>query len=174
MYPSTTTFSFYQGTYQSSFIDFLPLEETTNEPDSNGGHAPLQSPTTQEQQLLSTFHPPGIPFIDIANTYTVTTPGYSPQVLQGFSWDDIAAALSNSSSPVSQGIVGTANYLTAAICDVTNEQPASVCSAAPIPQLEQSLQGTGASSTIPHAALTSASHALDPVAVAGSKKRSPM
>ena len=174
VYPSTNTFSFYQSTYQSTFIDFLPLEETTNQPDSSGGYVPLQSPTTQEQQLLSTFNPPGIPFIDIANKYTVTTPGYSPQVLQGLSWDDIAATLSNSSSPVSQGIVGTANYLTAAICDVTNQQPASVCTAAPIPQLEQSLQGTGASNTIPHAALTSASHALDPVAVAESQKRSPM
>jgi hypothetical protein len=123
---------------------------------------PLQSPTAQEQQLLSTFNPPGIPFIDIANKFTVTTPGYSPQVLQGMGWDGIASVLSDPNSPVSQGIVGTANYLTAAICEVTNQRPSSVCTAAPIPQLERSLNGTGASNTVTNAAIAYASHALEP------------
>ncbi len=139
VYPSTHTFTFYQSSYQSSYIDFLSLEETTNQPDGNGGYTPLQSPTPEEQQILNTFNPQGIPFIDIANKFTVNTPGYSPQVLQGLTWDDIANDLSNPNSQVTRGIVGTANYLTAAICMTTNRQPASVCTAPPIPQLEQSL-----------------------------------
>jgi hypothetical protein len=36
-------------------------------------------------------------------------------------------------------IVGNANYLTAALCQVTGDQPASTCNAAPIPQLKQQL-----------------------------------
>ena len=139
VYPSTHTFTFYQSTYQSTYIDFLPVEETTNQPDGNGGYTPLQTPTTEGQQILKTFNSQGYPFIDIANKFTVDTPSYSPQVLQGLTWDQIANDLSDPNSQVTKGIVGTANYLTAAICMTTNQQPASVCTASPIPQLEQSL-----------------------------------
>jgi hypothetical protein len=139
-YPSTNTFTFYQSSYQSSYIDFLSVEETTNQPDGNGGYTPLQTPTPQEEQILNSLNSQGgIPFIDIANKYTVNDAGYDPQVLQNMTWDDIASSLSNANSPVTKGIVGTANYLTAAICMTTNQQPASVCTAAPIQQLEQSL-----------------------------------
>ena len=149
VYPSTHTFTFYQSTYQSTYIDFLPVEETTNQPDGNGGYTPLQTPTTEGQQILKTFNSQGYPFIDIANKFTVDTPSYSPQVLQGLTWDQIANDLSDPASPVTKGIVGTANYLTAAICMTTNQQPASVCTASPIPQLEQSLgkSAFGASGT---------------------------
>ena len=139
VYPSTHTFTFYQSTYQSSYIDFLSVEETTNQPDGHGGYTPLQTPTAEGQQILNTFNPQGIPFIDIANKFRVDTPGYSPQVLQGLTWDQIANDLSDPNSQVTKDIVGTANYLTAAICMTTNQQPASVCTASPIPQLEQSL-----------------------------------
>ena len=144
VYPGTNTFTFYQSSYQSSYIDFLSVEETTNQPDGSGGYTQLQTPTPQGQQILSSYDPQGIPFMVIANKFKVTTPGYSPQVLQNLSWDEIAGDLSNPNSPVTQGIVGTANYLTAAICISTNQQPASVCTAAPIPQLEQSLGKTAA------------------------------
>jgi hypothetical protein len=40
---------------------------------------------------------------------------------------DVAARLSNPNAPSTQGIVGTATYLTAAICAVTGQKPASVC-----------------------------------------------
>ncbi len=139
VFPSTNTFTFYQSTYQSSYIDFLSVEETTNQPNGSGGYTPLQTPTAQGQQILNTFNPQGIPFMDIANKFTVNSPGYSPQVLQNLTWNDIANDLSNAQSPVTRGIIGTANYLTAAICIATNQQPGSVCTAAPIPQLEQSL-----------------------------------
>ena len=47
-----------------------------------------------------------------------------------------AADLHSPSSPVAQGAVGSANLLTAAICKITRNAPASVCSAAPIPAIE--------------------------------------
>jgi thiol-disulfide isomerase/thioredoxin len=140
VYPSTHTFTFYQSSYQSSYIDFLSVEETTNQSDGNGGYTPLQTPNQQEQQILDSLNSQGaIPFIDIANKYTVTDAGYDPGVLQNMTWDEIASNLSNPDSPVTKGIVGTANYLTAAICMTTNQQPASACSVPVIQQLEQSL-----------------------------------
>jgi len=45
-------------------------------------------------------------------------------------WAQIAAALRNPSSPIAQGVDGAANYITAAICKLTGNQPASACTAA--------------------------------------------
>jgi hypothetical protein len=71
----------------------------------------------------------GIPFISFGNQSVVTGPGFSPAVLQGLSWSTIASDLYNPSSPVAQAILGNANYITAAICQITNGQPGNVCSA---------------------------------------------
>ena len=53
----------------------------------------------------------------------VTGPSYVPGVLAGLNQQEIAAKLSNPTDPVTQRIVGTANYLTASICAVTGNQP---------------------------------------------------
>jgi len=55
---------------------------------------------------------------------------YSPQVLQGKTWAQVAAALHDPSSPIAAGVLGTANQITAAICKLTNNQPASACTPA--------------------------------------------
>lgn len=137
VYPNTATFSFYGSTYTSQYIDFAALEEQ-----SYPGVA-LQTPTAGQQQLISKYNPQGsFPFIDFANQYSVIGASYDPQVLNNLDWQAIANALANPQSPIAQGILGTANYMTAAICQATNQQPASVCQAAPIPQVEQSLNGT--------------------------------
>ena len=52
---------------------------------------------------------------------------YNPQVLAGKTWAQIAAALKTPSSPIAQAVDGTANYITAAICKMTGNQPASAC-----------------------------------------------
>ena len=146
VYPNTPTFTFYQSAYTSQYIDFVPVETTTNQPDGSGGYTALQTPTAAEQDLANKYDAPpylsqagSIPFIDIGNQYALQGANYSPDVLAGHSWQDIANQLSNSNSPITQGIVGSANYLTAAICMATNQQPASVCKADPVPQIEQSL-----------------------------------
>ena len=40
------------------------------------------------------------------------------------------------SSTVAQGVLGAANYITAAICKMTGNAPASVCSAAAVTAME--------------------------------------
>ena len=54
----------------------------------------------------------------------------TPAILAGLDQQEIAAKLTNPTDPVTEAIVGTANYLTASICAETGDQPASVCSAA--------------------------------------------
>ncbi len=145
-YPSTPTFTFYQSAYTSQYLDFVSVESTTNQSDGNGGYTTLQTPTTDQVQLLTKYDGPpyltssgSIPFIDVANQMVMQGANYTPQVLSNLSWDVIANDLTIPSSAVTQGIVGSANYLTAAICKATNQKPASVCTAAPIPAIQQSL-----------------------------------
>jgi len=59
-------------------------------------------------------------------------------VLAHLSWATIANDLSNPNSAVAKAVDGTANYITAAICKMTGNQPASACTAT-IQSLEKSL-----------------------------------
>jgi Domain of unknown function (DUF929) len=146
-YPSTPTFTFYQSVYTSQYIDFVSLEMQTNQPDGNGSYTVLQTPTADQNNLISTYDAPpylqsagSIPFIDIAGKYAMQGANYTPQVLSGLSWQNIADDLSNQNSDVTKGIVGSANYLIAAICNTTSQQSIkNVCTAAPIPTIESSI-----------------------------------
>jgi thiol-disulfide isomerase/thioredoxin len=153
VYPSTPTFTFYHSTYTSSYIDFVPVEMQGNVQDSSGNYPTLQTPTADQQNLLSKYDAPpyisassagSIPFIDIANKYVQIGlgQGYSAQDLAGLQWQDIATDLSEPSSPVAQHILGSANYLTAAICIATNQQPGSVCNSSTIQQIEHTITST--------------------------------
>jgi hypothetical protein len=141
--PNTPTFTFYGSTYTSKYLTFTSVEETKNYRVGNSTsqtaqYVPLQTPTAAQQALISQYDPGtngqggSIPFIDIGNKYVEVgnLAGFGPTNLTGLSWSKIGADLSNPSSPVAKGIDGSANYLTAAICKLTNNQPASACSPA--------------------------------------------
>ena len=65
--------------------------------------------------------------MDFGNKYVICGVSYDPSTLAGLSWATIAGDLSNPSSPVAQQVDGTANYITAAICGITGNTPASAC-----------------------------------------------
>jgi thiol-disulfide isomerase/thioredoxin len=134
VYPNTATLTFYRSTYTSHYLVFTPVEN------QDVNHNALVATTSAQQALWAKYDPPGntFPFIDIGNRYVAATT-YNPQVLQGLSWSQIAADLHNPSSAVAKGAIGSANLFTAAICKVTGNAPASVCTAAPIPALQRQL-----------------------------------
>ncbi len=143
-YPSTSTFTFYQSTYSSSYIDFVPLENEDEQ------HNVLQAPNADEQQILTHYNVSGYPFMDIGDRYILTAASYDPGVLRSnpsdqnsspLSHQDIAGQLS-SGNQVSKDILGTANYLTAATCAITNNQPASACTNSAVQQIETSLSSS--------------------------------
>jgi hypothetical protein len=138
-YPNTATWTFAKASYSSPYLAFTPVETLTNIPDpSNGSYTVLETPTSVQEALVAKYDAPpyvpvgdngSIPFIDFGNKYTMIGASYSPQVLAGLSWSQIAADLGNPDSPVAKAVDGTANYITAAICSVTGNQPASACTA---------------------------------------------
>lgn len=143
LYPNTATFTFYHSAYTSQYIDFQSVEETARDQS-----LPLQTPSASQKQIIHTYDAMpyipagkagGIPFVDIGNQYVTVGSGYSPQLLSGLSWQQIASRLDKPNDPVTRNIVGNANYLTAAICQITGNQPSSVCTVVPIPQIQQQL-----------------------------------
>jgi len=132
-YPSTPTWTFAKASYASTYLTFTPVEMNTNIPDkANGGYTTLQTPTAAQQALIDKYdatYQGAIPFIDYGNRYLSVGASYDPGVLQGLTWAQIAADLHNPASPVARAVLGTANYMTAAICDLTSDQPASACTA---------------------------------------------
>ena len=128
--PNTPTWTFVHATYSSQYLTFTPVEETTNIPDSSTGtYTLLQTPTAAQQALVTKYAGANgsIPFVDFGNHYLISGASYDPGTLDGLSWATIAADLSNPTSKVAQAVDGTANYITAAICKLTNNQPASAC-----------------------------------------------
>jgi hypothetical protein len=142
---STPTFSFYNSTYTSKYLSFVGVETTTNQPDSaNKFYYPLQTPTNQEQALMTTWEVPPyipsseyqagttpIPFVYIAGKYVLTGPQYDASPIAGMYYNTAIAYMTNGKDSTSQNLEAAAGYLVANLCTLTNHQPTSVCSLVP-------------------------------------------
>jgi thiol-disulfide isomerase/thioredoxin len=134
VFPNTPTLSFHGATYTSQYLAFTGVETTTNEMVGNG-YKPLDTPTAEDQKTFDTYNKPpyvdsdgSIPFIDLGGKYVGSGATYSPDLLAGKTPTEIADALKDPSSPIAKAVDGSANVYTAAICKLTNNQPAKVCS----------------------------------------------
>lgn len=140
VFPGTKTFSFYGATYSSPYLVFDPTELCTNQHVANpqpacNPYGTLQAPSAQVASIDAADNPQGsIPFIDIGNRYTVISAQYTPGDLSGATLAEIAASLSHPTTTVAQDIIGSANYITAAICKITGGKPGSVCTSSGVKQ----------------------------------------
>jgi hypothetical protein len=122
VYPNTITFTFHGATYTSQYIDFRSVETTDR--DQN----PLETPSSAEQQLVNQYDSGStIPFVDFANKFAFNGAMYTPDVIAGMSWLALADTLKSPDSPETKAVIGSANLVTAAICKVLDNQPATVC-----------------------------------------------
>ncbi len=140
VYPSTPTFTFSRASYKSQYLVFKSVEEYTNYLNSAGtNYQLLQSPTKAEVALVEKYDTPKyvtglsssdgnpIPFITMDNKFIISGASYSPDTLTSLTRSDIATGLSDPTSPVTDAIIASANYQTAAICSMTNNEPSNVC-----------------------------------------------
>ncbi len=141
VFPATHTFSYHGATFTSPYLTFSGVEQYTNvpAPGASPPYTSLQNPTKEELAVLakyssSKFLPNAstsggisFPFVDIGNVVLFSGASFSPGVMANLSWTDIAGGLSDPTNPVTQAVVATANYMTAAICASTKGAPASVC-----------------------------------------------
>jgi len=122
-YQNISTVSFNYASYSSKYISFLGIEEF------NRDRQVQNQLNSSEQALVTKYDSSGsIPFIDIANNYTVVGSQFSPPTLSGLTWDQIGAQLDNPSSTIAKSIDGGANTLITAICKSDGGLPTNVCS----------------------------------------------
>ena len=153
VYPQTNTFTFYKSSYSSPYISFIPVEYETNQPLASGnGYTPLMTPTKLENAIVSKYDGPpytgpqtstsssgAIPFVDIGNKAIISGASYTPQLLSGLNWEQIASQIRGGSTTLAKAAIGAANYISGAICSITNDQPSSVCNSAPVKTAKSNL-----------------------------------
>ncbi len=153
VYAGTHTLSFRSASLSSPYINFHSVEQYTNIPTNNSSnpYTVLQNPTKEEAKVISTFNSPtyipgvtagqiSFPFITINNLALISGASYNPGILAGQTWTDIANGLSNPNNPATQAIVGTANYISAAICASSNGTPSSVCKSSGVTAASKALK----------------------------------
>jgi hypothetical protein len=129
---NVATFSFYKSGYTSKYLSFAPVEA------QDRNHNTLETPSASQAKIWAKYGG-AFPFLDFGGKYYQSNAGYDYADLNGLDQAQIAAQLKNPTSKVAQDIFGEANNLTAAMCTLTNNKPASVCSPSSITTLQGKL-----------------------------------
>jgi thiol-disulfide isomerase/thioredoxin len=133
-FPDTPTFTYVNATYTSRYIVFRPFEAFARNY-VNGQPAPLETVPSNYSQVWQSVGEGKIPFIDFANIYALEGALFLPQVLDGYTWTQIANILGQD-GVVSQDVYSEANIITALICTLDNNTPYVVCSNPTIKSME--------------------------------------
>ena len=145
VYPRTQTFTFNTTTYTSPYFS-ARLLEMYGQDKATGRHTVINKPTKSDLALISKYDHSSatssgtIPFLDLGNKVFFSGASYNPGPLQGLSRSTIAASLSNPSSAVTKLIIGTANYISAAICSIDGGKPGSVCNSSGVQAAAKALK----------------------------------
>lgn len=132
-YPNTATLTFHGSSYTSSTLSFTAYETTDRD------RQPLDALTAADQAIVTKYDAPPyvssdakgtIPFVDIGGKWMISGASYDPGVLKGKTQEQIATAMGDPTSDIAKAVDGTANVITAALCTLTKDAPASVCSSA--------------------------------------------
>src|SRR4051794_4236042 len=133
-FPDTPTLSFHGASYASDYLSFTGVETETNKRGSNGAYGPLDKLSAADQKTFKDYNKPpyvessgGIPFLNIGGQYVVTGASFSPELLKGKSRAAIAAEIADPGTELGKAVGGSANVMTAALCNLTDQQPANVC-----------------------------------------------
>jgi hypothetical protein len=133
VYPETATLSFHGSRYHSRYLAFTGYELWSNQVQGTS-YAPLDTMSTDDSAVYNKYDGPpylssrnSIPFLDLGGRYVSQGASYSPGLLGGLDHVQIAQAIADPSTDISHAVLGTANTITAALCQQTHDQPADVC-----------------------------------------------
>lgn len=134
-FPGTPTFSFSGTKYSSHYVAATLVEHYGIQKNPAGtSYAVLDPLSRSERELMARYDHTETgtiaPFLDIANRAVLAGGAFSPAILQQLSSTQIANGLTDPKDPVTQAIVAAANEISAVICSVDEQEPASVCSSA--------------------------------------------
>jgi thiol-disulfide isomerase/thioredoxin len=137
-FPPLPTYDLTRATYTSPYIDLRHKELAKVD------GSPLQKLDSFEEKLVDEYDKRGsVPFLFASGRpgrYTVEL-GFSPTLLEGVTFAELHKAVATSEpTPGVEAIEGQTEAITALICKLDGEQPASVCAKGSIPALEAELE----------------------------------
>ena len=150
VHPDTPTLSFHGATYTSKHVSFEGVEVAGREIEGDS-YAPLDALTADQQALFDRYDRPpyvaeaaagSIPFQLLAGKFVVSGSQVDAGLLEGRTHEEIAQAVASGDGDLGSGIIGAANQLTAAICELTNGLPASACANGTIADLRDALRAS--------------------------------
>jgi len=146
IFPDTPTLSFHGASFASKYLSFKGYETQSNQVQGNS-YAPLDQLSTADGVTFDTYDRPpylpssgSIPFIDFGGKYASQGASYSPQLLHGLTHQQVATAIADPTSQISQAVLGTANTFTAVLCQLTHDQPSNVCTSSAVTAATVALQ----------------------------------
>lgn len=121
--PNIPTMTYVHAKYTSKYLTFTAFE--TADRDRN----PLQTPDAASKALFDKYNSKStIPFIDYGGRAGYVGANFEgANYMSNVSGNTVADKLKDPNSTESQGILGTANTITAQLCQLTKQQPANVC-----------------------------------------------
>lgn len=123
VFPNTSTLSFHGSSYTSQYLSFTGVETQTNT------HTPLDTLSPPDQTLFTTYNKGGgIPWIDFGGKVAQSGASIDLALLTGKTQAQIATAIADPSTDISKAVLGSANVITARLCQLTTNQPTAVCS----------------------------------------------
>ena len=132
------SWTFYGARYTSPYLSFVPVERYSNvlvnataNPDARASYRTLQQLTPAQQALFARYDKSrSVPFLDFGNHAAQTGSGSIPaQLITGKSWQQLAAALRQPNTDLGSALLTEADSLTAGLCRLTGDLPASACPA---------------------------------------------
>lgn len=159
VFPGTPTFSFADVRYTSPYLTFGGVELYSDQIGADGTFIRIATLTPSQSALVARYAGTGgsaadgtAPFVDIGGRLVTTTSAFSPALLAGQSQSQIAGDVAKPAvsapatgtgtapePPTGQAIVAAANQLSAGICAITGQRPASVCRSKGVRTADQAL-----------------------------------
>jgi Domain of unknown function (DUF929) len=130
--------TFYGSHYTSRYLAFVPVERYSNflvnakaNPDAAKSYRLLQQLTPPQQATFARYDKPGAtPFLDFGNrAVQIGSGSIAPQLMTGKPWPQLAAALRQPKTSLGAALLDEADSLTAELCRLTGDRPASACPA---------------------------------------------
>jgi Domain of unknown function (DUF929) len=139
-----STFTFWKVQYSSKDLILEPVERYSSLNPTGGRYLGLQRADAKQAAALANYGstPTTFALTDVANRFVLNGSSFAPGVLAGLSQSQIAGDLATPASPLAQAVVSAANEITASICAVDGDKPATVCDSKGVLAADQVLKIT--------------------------------
>jgi hypothetical protein len=141
--PPLDSWTFYGSSYSSEYLTFVPVEMRSNvlvspaaDPLKATSYRLLQTLTPAQRVLVNRADKANFtPFTDFGGQAVMIGSPFFTQMLEHLTWGQLISALRARRGAAAQEVIGAADYLTAELCTLTRDRPATAC-----PALIKSLQ----------------------------------